>query len=352
MNWRATRGRTPIGIDVGERTVKAVQLSRQPGGWRIEAAATMSRGGSSSGLDAGDLHRLRESLGRQGFDGNSIILSVPGGDLLTGILELPPRSSDAPIDQLARSELSRMHKCDGPGFEVACWDLPAPTRAANSTFVMAVGCKHDDADRLLDLFEGEGFEVGCLGTHATAVARACEPLLVDVEGDTAILDIGWTSAQLVLVHAGVIVYERKLPRGGAMALTRLLGGQLDVSEDEAENLLWSLGLDAEASVRDTSEEVRDRVLAASTAHFQDMVKEMQIPFSYLVNQYPDAGVRRILLVGGGAGVRGLGTFLASTTEQEVLPVLPTNLTTCPESFDHEFGSSVVAAIGLARSMEG
>ena len=352
MNWRATRGRTSIGIDVGERTVKAVQLSRLPGGWRIEAAATISRSGSSSVLDAGDLRQLHESLAQQGFEGNSIVLSVPGGDLLTGILELPPRSSNAPIDQLARSELSRMHKCDGPGFEVACWDLPAPARAANSTFVMAVGCKHADADGLLDLFEGEGFEVECLGTHATAVARACEPLLADVDGDTAILDIGWSSAQLVLVHAGVIVYERKLHRGGVMALTRLLAGQLDVSEDEAENLLWSLGLDAEAPAHDASEDVRARVLAASTAHFQDMVKEMQIPFSYLVNQYPDAGVRRILLVGGGAGVRGLGTFLASTTEQEVLPVLPTNLTTCPESFDHEFGSSVVAAIGLARSMEG
>jgi len=337
---------------MGERTIKAAQLSRQPGGWRIEAAATMSRAGASSGLDAGDVGRLRDTLGRKGFEGNSIVLSVPSDELLTGILELPPRSSNAPIDQLARSELSRMHKCDGPGFEVACWDLPAPARAANSTFVMAVGCKHEAADRLLDLFEGEGLDVACLGTHATAAARACEPLLAGAEGDTAILDIGWTSAQLVLVHAGVIVYERKLHRGGVMALARLLGAQLDVSEDEAENLLWSVGLDAEAPVHDMPEQTRERILAAAAAHFQDTVKEMQIPFSYLANQYPDAGVRRILLVGGGAGVRGLRPFLASAAEQDVLPVAPTDLATCPESFDHEFGSSIVAAIGLARSMEG
>lgn len=351
MKWRATTGRTPIGIDVGERLIKAAQLARSAGEWHLEAAAAIPRSESSSVPTNAEVRRLCDLLGQRGFKGNSIVLSIPGDKLLTGILELPPRSSKAPIDQIARSELARMHKCDGPEFEMACWDLPAPARAANSTFVMAVGCKYEDAVSLLDLFEGEGFDVQCLGTYAAAVARACEPLLTDVFGDGAILDIGWTASRLILLHAGVMVYERKLHHGGLMTLARSLGAQLSLSQDEAENLLWALGLSGEDAAHDSPREVRDQVRDATMTHFQDVVKEMRIPFSYLANQYPDAGVQRVFLVGGGAGVRGLKTYLASTTELQVWPVLPTDLANCPESSDHEYGSSLTGAIGLARSTE-
>src|SRR5687768_13237888 len=43
MSRLVTGRRSPIGIDVGGRAVKAVQLERGRGGWRVAAAAAVPR---------------------------------------------------------------------------------------------------------------------------------------------------------------------------------------------------------------------------------------------------------------------------------------------------------------------
>jgi len=349
VRWRAMTSRTPIGIDVGERLIQAVQLVRLASGWQMEAAASIRRSGSTA---AADIHQLRGLLAARGFKGNSVVLAVPAKRLITGILELPPRTSKAPIEQLARAELARMHKCEATSLEMACWDLPAPIRATTSTFVMAAGCTYADADALLDLFEREGFEVQCLGTHTVALARACEPLLEEVSGASAILDVGWTSSRLVLVYGNVVVYERNLPRGGLRSLVRSLVPRLKLESDDVVDLLWAIGLGGDRRAPDTSKEVCDDIRTATTAHFQDVAKEMRIPFSYLANQYRNAEVKRLFLVGGGAAMPGLKDYLASTTELELWAVMPSDLARCPKSFEGEYGCSLTLAVGLARWKEG
>ena len=211
MKFATGKPRTLIGIDVGARYIKAAQLAGAEGDRRIAAAGCFARAEPSAPLDQGEVSRLRNMLAQSNFKGDSIVLAVPQEDLLTGIMELPPRESGAPIEQLTRSELARIHNCQPQSFEMSCWDLPAPARATSSTFVMAAACKHSIADNLIDLFENEGFDVHALDMPAAAMARACQPLLGDENGISAVLDIGWNSARLALLHRGVVLYERTSP---------------------------------------------------------------------------------------------------------------------------------------------
>jgi Tfp pilus assembly PilM family ATPase len=334
----------PIGVDIGVRQIKAVQFAQSPACRQIQAAAVVPRDTSDPIPHPEEVRRLRSLLAERAFEGASIVLAVPPDKLLTGIMELPPQDSGAPIDLLARGELARMHACQPQSVEMASWHLPAPARAANTTFVMGVGCRHADANEFLDLFEAEGFEVRRLETQARAVARACQPLLADARGIAGILDIGWRSARLVLLFQGVVVYERNLAKSGLSALVAPLAHQLKLSVEDAEESLSGRRASGRRSARRRGR--AEAIDAAIAGHLKAMVQEMRIPLSYLANQYPDVAMERLLLVGGGAGLEGLEEHLASSLETEVRVVLPSDMAQCPRSFDKEYGPTLAAAVGL------
>jgi Tfp pilus assembly PilM family ATPase len=342
MVWPILTSCPPIGVDVGERSIKAVQFARGGRRPQICAATSVERQGGGAGIAGPELRQLRQRLGSAGFRGHSLALAVPGEKLLTGIMELPPASSGAPIEMLARSELARMHKCDPQSFEMASWRLPAPARAANTTFVMGAACTHADADSLLECFEAEGLRVERLEIQSQALARACGPLLRSTRGLAGILDIGWAAARLVLLYDRVVIYERKLPKSAYGALVGELAGELDVDAPQAEKMLCGSsqpGAHAQA------------IDAARQRYAARLAEEMRIPLSYVSNQYADAAADQLLLVGGGAGLDGLAGQLADAMDWPVRPVAAADLAEWAAPTKADCGSTMVVAAGLAWPME-
>jgi len=338
MNWPVLTNRSPIGVDVGERCIKAVQFSRGGGKWRISAATEMRREHEGAGIAGPEVRRLGKQLKASGFRGNRLVLAVPGEKLLTGIMELPPVDSGAPLEMLARGELARMHKCDPQSFEMASWQLPVPARAANTTFVMGAACAHADADSLLDCFEAEGFRVERLEIQSQAMARACGPLLGGSPGLAGILDIGWTAPRLVLLYDGVVIYERKLPKSAYGAMVDALAAELGVDVAQVERMLSG----AEAAGPHAQ-----AVGARIERYAARIIEEMKIPLSYVSNQYPDAPADQLLLVGGGARLDGLARQLAEAMDRPVRAATMAELADGPESLDRDYGPTLVVAAGLA-----
>src|SRR5262249_26290258 len=151
------------------------------------------------------------------FEGRDVVACVPDDKLVTAVLELPPRSSGAPLDQLARVELARVHKLEPGSFELACWDLPAPARAGDATHMMAAACPHADADRLLGAIESAGLRVVALDIKPWALTRACAAV-GSADGTTVLLDVGEEGALLTAVRQAAPVYERMMRDGGTATL--------------------------------------------------------------------------------------------------------------------------------------
>ena len=337
----------PIGVDVGGRNIRAVQLKGGPGRWSVCAADSAVRDNPGAPIGRADAVQLRQLISEGAFKGRRVVLAVPNSQLLTGIMELPPRSSGAPLDQLARGELSRMHRCEPDSFEIACWDLPAPARAGGSTYVMAAGFSHVQADDLIDTIEAEGLNVHALDIHASAVSRACGPLLRGVEGIVSILDLGWDQANLVFLHQGVIVYERKLVKSGIGAVVDSLSREWKLHRDKAHKLVREIGLTG----GENSEVSPDDIQAANGAvssYCDALVEEMRIPLSYLTNQYPDATPETLLLIGGGSLVPGLEVRLDSLLNFYVRTVRPDDIVKCSPEIARQFGPSLTAAAGLGQ----
>src|SRR5262245_44364514 len=105
----------PIGLDLSGRWFKAAQASARAG---VCAKAKMTRGAEAKGTPAGavltpaDAQVLAGALERSGFKGNRVTVVAPRHLLYAEILELPPRASGAPLEQLARVELARSNRCE------------------------------------------------------------------------------------------------------------------------------------------------------------------------------------------------------------------------------------------------
>jgi Tfp pilus assembly PilM family ATPase len=381
------RTRSASGVDVGARSVKAVQFATDrvgDGSWRVAAVAEMPREATPETPAAGqpaapqsqsqgataakvppltvaEVRRLVATLERQGFEGSNVVLAVPNDRVYSSMLELPPRSSNAPLEQIARLEMARSHRLAPDAFEMGSWDLPAAARATRQTHVMAVACTHADAAALMDPFEAEGLTVTALDVKAAALARACAPLLdADAGGITGLVDLGWTSATLSLMHQGVVIYGRTLGDSGLHKLYATLAGRLGLDGEVIDYLLSDTGLSAgrdpaakdappvtPAAARKTKNATDAAGLIA--AHFEAAVHELQVSLSYAQHQYPDTPLSRLLVVGGGACIRGVTEHLRRTLGIEALAVAPADVATCPKHLVGPCASpAMTAALGLAQ----
>ena len=349
MRWIPKSSRTPIGIDIGTRQIKAAQLQRSHSGWRVEALSVIPRTRPDSIISSEEVQLLNSVLQRQGFQGRNIVLAVPRDKILTGILELPPRGSGAPLEQIARVELSRMHKVPPNSFEMSYWHLPASTKSKDSTQVIAVGCAHTDTNKLMDVFEGEGLNVEALDVRTLAALRACEASLTAEPSVTAILDIGWCSAYLSLIHRDVVVYERDLNKAGMKCLSETISAKLHLDNEATKTILTEVGLTSsdenDRVVNQAFEEIRTMLVR----HFDAMVDDLRAPFLYTADRYSEVGIERLLLIGGGASISGLAEYLASSLEIEVEAVTPAGMSDClPSTMTQSGNTALTLAVGLAK----
>jgi type IV pilus assembly protein PilM len=348
MTMRISFGRcSAIGLDVGSRTVKAAQFTRDGRGGhgpRLAACASFPRAGSEAIPTPAELREILSILGRQGFAGRDVVIAASGDKLRSGILELPAKAAGVPMEQIARAEFGRVHKLDVSAAELAWWELPAASRAAKGTLVMAVAYPHADAEPHLSAFEEAGFRVRAVDTPTSALARGCLPL---VEGKRSFgaLELGASAAVLALVRDGVVAYERRIPDAGIERLLVTLEARLGAGREAAEHVLREVGLaQSEPAGADRFAAARESI----ARHVDAAVAEVRRTLAYASHQYAGAAVEALLLCGGGASVPGLREYVASSVETAVQiarfdPALP-----CDEDVRRRLGAHLACAIGLAR----
>ncbi|MBC8108140.1 MAG: pilus assembly protein PilM [Anaerolineae bacterium] len=306
----------PIGLDVGSQHVRAVQLARgADGAWSMRASASFPRTAECQGkaLSTAEAHRIGDVLFRRNFVGTELVLAVPDEKLLTTNLELPPRTRDIPLDEIARVEFARSLKVESESLEFDYWDLPAPARAGKATHVMGVGCRHADCEPIIDAFESAGFDLRAIEVEACALTRACFAISAPPNEITAIADIGWRAVRLFVVHQGVVSYQRSLAGFGMERLHNALADQFEVrggGSDVVDEVLRRVTLGDVAGNRESdlaaaNPEAR-RVLRS---HFDSVAAEVITSLSYTSHQYPDAPVSRLVICGGGASLSGLPEYL-------------------------------------------
>ncbi len=344
------RSRTPIGVDIGSRNIKAAQLRISGGGHCIVALSALPRTKGAEQIGPEEITNIRSVLRRQGFCGTDVVLAAPEEKLLRGILEVPRQVSGAPVAQIARMELSRMHNVPPNSFEMVCWEPPPSCESTKSTRqTVAVGCPHSAADALLDVFEESGFSVSALDLHSAAAARACASLIVPPPAVTSILDLGRSSTKLLLVCDGRIVYDRFLITNGMAKLISRLRQESGIAERSAYQIVSTVGFVNGSEAGEFGQELAEIIRKKLSNHFDIILDELKAPFDYVSRQYRSEGIKRLLLIGGGAQISGLAKHFEAALGIEVMSVAPSDVVeSSPQIMSKASNSAMMVAVGLAQ----
>ncbi|MBU0718954.1 MAG: pilus assembly protein PilM, partial [Planctomycetes bacterium] len=224
---------TPIGLDVGARGVRAVQMRRSSDCWTVrhaarydyavDAAAESSEAAPSPGEGVRACFRTAEFAGRR------VVAALDSPVAQFHALELPPGISQKGTE-LARAvafEVERLSTVPPGGIEMRHWSLPEPRGVAPNAIGMAA--PREAVMEAVSFCEAAG--LNCLKVDAAAAALGRFGSLLerwDSEAAWGILDVGSRRARLVLCVEGVPVLIRPAGVGGA-AWTKSIAESLQIS---------------------------------------------------------------------------------------------------------------------------
>jgi Tfp pilus assembly PilM family ATPase len=296
-----------------------------------------------------DAQMLKKVLRRQGFRGNRLVIAAPAKALLPATIELPAQLTGAPADQIVRMELAHLHHMAPDSFEMAYWDLRAADSPKPVVHTLALACPHEAANSLLDLFESAGFRVEALDVRGAAAARACGPLVLPAPQITAIMDLGWRSTSLLLVCGQSLIYERFLDGAPMAELTARLGELFTIPPESATQILGMVGPGTTEPTGSFDRESLEAVGKHLKVHFDRLLDVLKTPLSYARRQFPGDGVKRMLLIGGGAVIPDLASYFQARLGFEVKRADPGALIESPPELLARAGNpAMTMAVGLAQ----
>jgi len=335
-----------IGVDLEGRWLKAVQFAQHSRNEvRLHAAVRLARAVSNARLPEAptedECAQLTRALKRMNFVGTDIALAAPAARTLSATLELPPRSSGAPIEQIARLELARTGRVSPDAFEIGMWEVPPPNRGVELTHVVAVGLEHVHANAVMQPLEQCGFQVQLLATRADALAG----LLGPAEGGASlIVEIGWNHTLMTVALGERVLYERMLSSPVLSELYQHIIESCECSVETVDALVLQDARPFELPTRDTIQ----RCNALTLSFNASILQEVQRAVAYSGHRYPTVPIANLHLLGDGAWLNGLSDLLASELEMQTSVAAPGSLWTLRSKHASWVRSSgLVAAGGLA-----
>ena len=344
------RGLMPIGLEIGAAMVHAAQVSYRGSEVRVEAGVEFARAVPGAPACHEDIERFRDAAWRAGLRGERIVLAAPEPMLRSAMLELPSRESGAPVDQIARSEVARLFRFGSEGFEIHAWELPfrAARPGASATTQMAVtSLRHAEGLALDDMFSDAGYAIEALDIGASASARVAARAFADGSGLVGLLDAGWSAVRIAVAREGQVVYERSLPDIGIERLRAVVARKLHFDDATAEALVTRVGL-GDGTRWGLDAAMGPAVRAVLVEHFEQMLSEVLVSSSYVLDHIEDAAITRLGLTGGGAQIPGLAGHVELVTGIETRTIRATDIARCsPGLGSLAESSSLVGAVGLS-----
>lgn len=342
MSLRRFASRGPIGLDVSPRWLAAAQVAGPARHPRLVAAVCLPRARAGA-PDAAELERFARVLDRHGFRGSRVVTAAPDDGLMAAVLELPPRRSGAPVEQLARAEMARSHRLEPESFELALLDVPAQGRAGDGGHYMALGLPRDCGEGTVRSFEDAGLVVHAIDARAWAMARACAPAGAG-SGLSALLDLGESAAVLVLVRSGVVTYQRTVPEAGLSAVRKRMTSLLGLPTGIVEYFLGDTAALADAVPEQAGGIIDDYV--------QAIAGETRAAIDYVARRSGGAVVDRLLVMGAGTRTPGVLTRLSASLGMEARPVSPSDAVEAPGELGAACSDArLTVAAGLAMYEE-
>jgi Tfp pilus assembly PilM family ATPase len=307
-----------IGIELGTRALKLVQLERTGGGPRIGASAVVRRTPGSPDFPERGSHGCAWS-GRQ--IATALALSRGFSGRIAACV-LPMRLTDlhtvsVPVGRLGERRAMVAHQLlslfpeDGARREFDFWDVRTSSDVQSKDAVNVLSVSHGVANRVVRGLSQARLRCETIDGLPFALARAVK--LIVGSGSEAVVgavDWGFGGAVICVTRDGRPLFTRHVRNCGFELVTNAVSEVMSLSEEDVIQVLAKHGLPDPDSPKRTHTEVQDVVAEVAVPRLNELVAELKKTLHYLSMQYPDALPTRYCLLGDGAIVKNVTALLS------------------------------------------
>jgi type IV pilus assembly protein PilM len=330
-----------IGLDVGTRFVKAVQLTDNNGKFSVTDFAYHEIGPELTAADA-----VAEIFAKKKFKTKRVATAVSGRFVFVRYINMPVMT-DEELVNAAKYELGKyipvevdevLH--DSQKLE----ELPVSEGHEAEMRVLLVAAKRTFIDEHVALLEQAGLQPAIVDVDSFALGNAYElagasnPDAVRPGKLVALVDIGATKTNINIMSDNVSYFTREFYKGGD-DITDAMSKKLGIEMKDAEHL------------KRNPQGEEAKVLECVGGAIEDICHDLNISIDYFENQY-DRKVDEVFIAGGASQTLGLDEILEKTVQKKVWKWNPAQyLEVKMEDADKEeltrHAASTAIAVGLA-----
>lgn len=341
--------RTYVGLDVGSKTVKAVELARLRAGFRIArfAVVPMPPGGLVEGAVADSrkvAEAVRAAFQQAGIHNRRVVTALGTKAVVVREIQLP----EMPEEEMSRAvqfEAERYLPVAGEDLRV---DYQVVDRAHGQVSVLFAAARREVVDNFVQALEGAGITPEVLEVTTFALARLFRS---DAQqGAIMVADIGDGGTDLLVLQGDRMRLSRTIPTGGGV-FTRAVAAVLELEPTAAEVVKEEKAV-ASSGRTPLDDPTAARVAEAISPVLGDLVTEMRRSMEFFLSRAGAHELQKVVLVGGSSRIVNLAAFLADELGVpvelgDVFRIVPADR---PEE---GLGPVIAVATGLAlRGLEG
>ena len=304
------------GLDVGSRSIKLVEVEQTPTGLRLLRALIQELPVSVEGQAVDRLGWLQSAL--KEVSARTIHVALGGPEVVVRRIHMP-LMPERELHEAVRWQIKDQ--------------LPFPIQEAVIDFrvmgqVWEKDIKKQDLllaaaparalRELIEIVERSGAQVASLNPTPCAVWSCVAALMPEMQqGSVVLIELGARTTHVIIVKDGAICVVRDLPLGSENMTASLVGivaseqGDVTIDLSKAEALKRQYGVMLEAAEGRTKDGIPLFHLASLMRPvLEQLLTEISRFLDFYKVQLEQGGVSRVLLCGGGAGLKSLQTFLA------------------------------------------
>jgi type IV pilus assembly protein PilM len=335
-----------IGLDIGSRHIKAVELKEQKGNYQLERLGITTLLPElivdGSILDTPRvIEAIKKLIAEANIKAKYATISVSGHSSV-----IIKRIS---LQQMTEDELSESIKFEAEQYipfdieDVSLdFQILEQRQDENLMDVLIVAVKKDKINEYVSVVTEAGLEPVIVDVDAFALENMYE-INYDIkeEENVAIINIGASTININILKGGVSVFTRDSSVGGNL-LSEALQREFTVSYDNAERLKYG-----EAVEGISQEDVASVLMSAS----EEIIGEISRSFDFFRGTSKQGeDINEIILSGGSALVKDFMPLLSERTGIGVQMVDPFKNITIPESFDKGYLKKVAPIVAVATGL--
>ncbi len=334
-----------VGLDIGSRTIKACEIFETKKGRTLEKFGMID---IESGLiEDGSIkspdvvaNAIRQLFQTHSIREHNVAISIGGYSVIVKKINVQTMSEDQ-LQESIHFEAEQYIPFDISDVNLDFQILGENEQNPNQMSVLLVAAKKDMVNDYVNLAQLAGLNPCIIDVDAFALQNIFEVNYDSKDENVALIDIGASKTSLNILKDDASVFMRDVSLGCGQ-INQRIASITDSTMEEAEKLKFG-----EQSDKISKEDLADIVSAVVT----DWCTEIRRALDFFYSTYPDEQIKKIVLSGGGGGIKEFRQLLAVETSAEVQTINPFEHISADESrFEPSYIESIAPQAAICMGL--